>query len=138
MSDLEANESEFDLAHILGAEDGVSHQILTLYIPDKDRNNEEIGTQRKWILEAANLLAKIGGGVTIMPPAEGGWLDEDTDVIIWEHPVIVYTYIKPDRFRRYVPQLRELLHRMGRETNQGEVAVEFDREFYRITKYDSE
>ena len=129
--------SEIDLASILGAEENVSHQVLTLYIPDRDRDNTEISTQRKWVLEAADLLARIGGGVTIMPPTEGGWLDEADNRIIWEHPIMVYTYIKPDQFEQYLSELREFLHRMRRETNQGEIAVEFDGQFYRITKYDA-
>ena len=139
MSDTEQDKTEFevDIADQLGAEEGVSHQVLTLYIPDKDRYGNEIGTQRKWILEAAQLLANMGGGVTIMPPTEGGWLDEENDVIIWERPVVVYTYIKPDRFMERLQQLREFLHRMGRETGQGEIAVEFDGQFYRITQYDA-
>jgi hypothetical protein len=66
-----------------------------------------------------------------MPPTEGGWLDEENSVIIWERPIIVYTYIKPDLFETYLPQLRAFLHRMGRETNQGEIVVEFDNQFYR-------
>ena len=130
-SEQNADDFELDLTQILGAEEGFSHQILTLYIPDRDRHNQEIGTQRKWVLEAAELLARIGGGVTIMPPTEGGWLDEENSVIIWERPIIVYTYIKPDLFETYLPQLRAFLHRMGRETNQGEIVVEFDNQFYR-------
>ena len=109
---------------------------MTLYIPDKDRQGGELGTQRKWVLEAAALLANIGGGVTIMPPTEGGWYDPESDVIIWERPVVVYTYIKPDLFLQHLPTLRRFLHRLGRETRQGEIAVEFDGRFYRITDYD--
>jgi hypothetical protein len=139
VSDSEQVDDEFeiDLGSLLGAEQGVSHQVLTLYIPDRDRENNEIGTQRKWVLEAAELLAGMGGGVTIMPPTEGGWLDEQHNRIIWEHPVIVYTYTKPDQFVQQLPGLREFLHRMGRETNQGEVAIEFDGQFYRVTRYDA-
>ena len=139
MSDTDESkeELEMDVADLLGAHQGVSHQVLTLYIPDKDRHGNEIGTQRKWVLEAAHLLAFMGGGVTIMPPTEGGWFDEPNQVIIWERPVIVYTYIKPDKFVEHLSQLREFLHRMGHETNQGEIAVEFDGQFYRITQYDA-
>ncbi len=139
MSDSEQTEdqSELDLAEQLGAQPNASHQVLTLYIPDRDRDNNEIGTQRKWVLEAADLLARIGGGVTIMPPTEGGWFDEENSTIIWERPIIVYTYIKPDQFESNLPMLREFLHRMGRKTNQGEVAVEFDGQFFRITTYDA-
>lgn len=127
---------EFDLAEFLGAQPQPSSQILTLYIPDKDRFNQEIGTQRKWVLEAAQLLALIGGGVTIMPPTEGGWFNEETQTIIWEKPVLVYTYIKPEKFLDNLNHLREFLHRMGRQTNQGEIAIEFDGQFYRIIQYD--
>ncbi len=138
MSDADKTEEELalDLADLLGADQGVSHQVLTLYIPDRDRHGNEIGNQRQWVLEAADLLAHIGGGVTIMPPTEGGWYDPDNEVIIWERPIIVYTYVNPDTFVEHLSQLRQFLHRMGRETNQGEVAVEFDGQFYRITQYD--
>ncbi len=61
-----------DLADALGVDGGISVQSLTLYIPNKDRTGREIGDQRRWVLQAAELLARIGGGVTIMPPAEGG------------------------------------------------------------------
>jgi hypothetical protein len=131
-------EIEFGLAEFLGAEVEYSNQLLTLYIPDKDRFNKEIGTQRKWVLEAANLLAKIGGGVTIMPPVEGGWFDQENDVIIWEKPVLIYTYIKPQLFLKHLKTLRQFLHRLGSQTNQGEIALEFDGKFYRITKYNLE
>jgi hypothetical protein len=35
-----------------------------------------------------------------------------------------------------LPELRSFLHRMGRETRQGEVAFEFDGRFYRIRGFD--
>ena len=49
---------------------------------------------------------------------------------------IVYCFVYPDRFVGNVKRLREFLHRFGRETNQGEVVVEFDGKFYRITNFD--
>jgi hypothetical protein len=123
------------LSSLVGASEETSVQVLTLYIPNKDRKNQEIGNQRKWVVEAAKLLAGIGGGVTIMPPVEGGWVDPDGG-IVWESPVVVYSFIKPEPFSKTVPKLREFLHRLGRETNQGEVAFEFDGWFYRITQFD--
>lgn len=83
------------------------------------------------MLEAAALLAQMGGGVTVMPPAEGGWIDPKGK-IIWKSPVLVYSYVMPQAFVDKLPALREFLHRMGRETDQGEVVVEFDSWFYRI------
>jgi len=82
------------------------------------------------------LLTEINGGATAMPPAEGGWLN-DKGKVVWENPVIVYSFIRPDDFLKKLPGVRAFLHRMGRETNQGEVAFEFDGRFYRIRKFDS-
>ncbi|MBI5535602.1 MAG: hypothetical protein HY898_22925 [Deltaproteobacteria bacterium] len=129
---------DIDLGEALGASDATSTQMLTLYIPNKDRDGNEFGSQRRWVLKAADLLAQIGGGVTVMPACEGGWLNEATAQVIWEAPVVVYTYIKPEPFLKGLPKLRTFLHRLGRETNQGEIAVEFDGNFYRITTFDAE
>jgi hypothetical protein len=74
-------------------------------------------------------------GATAMPPVEGGWLNDQKE-IIWDNPVLVYSFIRPEQFLSHLPRLREFLHRMGRETNQGEVAFEFDGRFYRIRSFD--
>ena len=128
-------QEEIDLAGALGAGD-VSAQCFSIYVPNKDRKGEEIGNQRRWVLEAIHLLSDINGGATAMPPVEGGWLSDEGE-IIWEHPVVVYSYIHPDPFLASLPRIREFLHRMARETNQGEVAFEFDGRFYRIRAFDS-
>jgi hypothetical protein len=46
MSHEESADTALDLAAELGANSGASHQILTLYIPNKDRHDREFGTQR--------------------------------------------------------------------------------------------
>jgi hypothetical protein len=125
-----------DLSEALGARGGVSVQCLTLYIPDRDEAGNPLADQRRWVLEAADVLARIGGGVTIMPPVEGGWVN-DSGKIVWERPVLAYTFIRPTPFRKLLPELRGFLHRLGRETRQGEVAFEFDGRFYRIRQFDS-
>ena len=56
---------------------------------------------------------------------------------IWDDPVVVYSFIRADAFFAQLMDVREFLHRMGRETNQGEVAVELDGEFFRIDQFDS-
>jgi hypothetical protein len=129
-----AAEEDIGLGRLLGASSESSDQMLSLYIPNKDEHDREFGTQRKWVLRAARLLAEMGGGVTILPPAEGGWLNEKEGTIVWESPVLVYTYIKSDRFLPKIPELRKLVHEMGHETKQGEVVVEFDGLFLRIKK----
>lgn len=126
-----------NIADALGAEPLPSLQTLTLYIPERDRTGKKIRSQRRWVEEAAELLADIGGGVTIMPPVEGGWLDQDANRILWERPILLYTHVKADRFLEDLEDLREFLHRLGSRTRQGEIALEFDDEFYRIRDFDA-
>jgi hypothetical protein len=134
--DDDEEELEIDLAAALGVLEAPSQQTLTLYIPDRDREGHEIGTQRRWVIEAAELLAEIGGGVTIQPPVEGGWYDEAARRVIWERPVLVYTHVRPRPFVASLPRLRGFLHRLGRETMQGAVALEFGDEFFRIQVFE--
>ena len=124
------------LAVVLGADTAASVQQLTLFIPDKDRDENDLGNQQEWVRRAAELLVRIGGGVTVLPPCRGGWLNPETDKIVWEQPILVYTFVKPDKFEALLPDLRSFLHRLGRETNQGEVACDFDGTFYRISHFD--
>ncbi len=126
------------LAKLLGALEEPAVQVLTLYIPDKDRDGKRIKNLNRWIKEAQKVLTTIGGGSTSMPPADGTWLNPESNDIILENTTIMYTYIDPDSFEANADMLREFLHRFGRETNQGEVVFEFDGKFYRIRKYDQE
>jgi hypothetical protein len=129
---------ELDLAAALGAEREPSTQILSLYIPNKDRHGRPIRAAR-WIREAQEILTKIGEGCTTTPPHDGGWETPD-GALRREKTVIVYTYIKPDRFLAQLGALREFLHRFGRETNQEVVVAEVSSAegswFFRIKEYD--
>jgi hypothetical protein len=135
MGDREGDEVELDIAASFGAEADASTQAFSIYVPNKDREGKEIGDQRRWVLEALRLLGSVGGGATAMPPVEGVWANADGE-FVWENPVIVYSYIKTDEFLARLPELRSFLHKMGRETRQGEVAFEFDGRFYRIREFD--
>ena len=131
-------DSDIDLilARVLGALEEPSIQQLTLYIPNKDKNGRQIKNFERWVQEAQRILALIGGGSTALPPADGTWLNPENDEIILEKTKIIYTYVYPDKFEENIGSLREFLHKFGRETNQGEVVLEFDGRFYRIRKYD--
>ena len=129
------DESELDVGAALGASEDTSIQQLILYIPNTDKAGNEIGDQDTWVEEATELLAAIGGGFTTLSPIDGGWVNEDGEVIR-ERVILTYTFVKPDQFLRELPSLRAFLHKMGRETNQGEVAFQFDNRFYRINEFD--
>lgn len=142
--DMPGDVLELDLGEILGAAEGASTQQLTLYIPSRDKNGGEVEGIRTWIREARKVLTIIGRGSTTMPPADGTWLRTDVDSmeelrdedVLWEKTALIYAYVDPDRLERNLSALRGFLHRFGRETNQGEVAFEFDGEFFRISRYD--
>ncbi len=135
MGDRESDEVGLDIAISFGAEADASTQAFCIYVPNKDREGKEIGDQRRWVLEALRLLGSVGGGATAMPPVEGIWENAEGE-FVWENPVIVYSYIKADQFLARLPELRSFLHKMGRETRQGEIAFEFDGRFYRIREFD--
>ena len=135
---MAAEGRDLDLAAALGAEREASTQVLSLYIPNKDRGGRRIIT-RPWIREAQEILTRVGEGYTTTPPHDGGWESEGREVRR-EKTVIVYTYIKPDRFVAHLAELREFLHRFGRETDQEVVVVELSGAegswFFRIKEYD--
>ena len=68
---MASNDRELDLAAALGAEREASTQVLSLYIPNKNRHGRLIKTGR-WIREAQEILTRIGEGYTTTPPHDGG------------------------------------------------------------------
>lgn len=109
-----------------------------MYIPNKDRHGRAIRTA-PWIRQAQEILTRIGEGYTTTPPHDGGW-ETASGTPRREKTVIVYTYIKPQRFLAQLGSLRAFLHRFGRETNQEVVVVELSGGdgswFFRIKEYD--
>lgn len=130
-------EAVLDLAAALGSEPGYSTRSFSIYIPNKDRDGNAVPDQARWAEEAIRLLCEINGGGTAMPPVSGEWMNDD-GTVIREHPIVVYSFVRPDAFTQSLPRVRAFLHRLGRETAEGEVAVEFDGRFYRIRQYDPE
>ena len=131
-----AEELQVDLAEAVGASEEPAQQVLTLYIPDKDKDGKVHGKQSDWAQRGAELLARVGGGVTRLPPAEAGWMNPETSEIIWENTILVYTYVRAETFVPLLEEFRGFLHAFGRETNQGEVVFEFGDRYYRIREYD--
>jgi len=126
---------EVDIGKGLGATGEPSAQRLTLYIPNKDGVGQVIADHGKWVKEAQELMTRIGKGATAFPPVDGTWEMPDGSVL-WESTRIIYTFIDADRFESNLKDLREFLHRFGRETNQGEVRFEFDGWMWTISQYD--
>jgi len=125
-----------DIASLLGAVQEPQLQVLSIFIPNKDKNNKVIDNHKKWVKEAIDILSSIGGGATAMPPADGSWLNSETGNMILEKTTVIYSYVYPDKFKENMQNLRNFLHKFGRESNQGEVVFEWDNQFFKIRKYD--
>lgn len=125
-------EDSINLAAILNA-DTSTQQALSIFIPDRDKFGNELGNQRKWVLEAVQILSEIGGGVTMLK-LDGVWIN-DQNQTIWENTVQVYTYINPDQFEEKIDTFAKFAHRFGKEANQGEVLVVFNNRSFKIRHF---
>jgi hypothetical protein len=118
------NEKEIDIAEVFGSSESRT-QRFSVYIPNKDRNGESV-PQEQWIDEALKLLSRICGGATEMPPVRGAWLNPETQNLVIEEPVLVYSFIDPEPFYKHINEIVDFVRRVGTETNQGQMAIEFD------------
>lgn len=118
-----------DLASAFGAY--ALGQRFAIYVPNKDAHGQPVA-QARWVDEGLRLLSAISGGASAMPPIQGAWLNPATQQLIIEEPIVIYSYIAPEVFTNQLPALREFIHRLGRETGQGQMAFEFDGTFYLI------
>lgn len=118
----------FDLALLsgLGADGAITVQKFTIYLPDRDKNQNPIPNIEEYIEAGASLLAGINHGVTRLPAAQGMWINSETGIPVTENTVLLYSFIRqPEQFIQRLPEIREFLHEFGSSTNQGEVVVEY-------------
>jgi hypothetical protein len=74
-----------------------SADSISIYVPNKDRDDNMVSDHRNWVEEAVTLMCDINGGATAMPPVDGAWKNE-RGAVIREHPVVVYSYVMTDAF----------------------------------------
>lgn len=124
-----------NLVEALGAAEEATEDRITIYVPSRDQDGKPVesdGWVRRWL----ELLSRVGGGATRMPLAQGAWLNPDKGALIIEDVTLVYSFVDGDAFAARLPDVRQLLHGMGRSLNQGEVVVEFSGAFYKIRNFD--
>ena len=129
-----------DLHHALGAGPPSGTCQVVLFVPSLDRTGEPID-QAHWQGEALAVLSTLFRGATSFPPGRGAWRDDDNDgELLFEDSQMVMSYADPDLLDRddVVDALRDFLHRMGREANQGEIGVVIDGEYFGITDFDAQ
>ncbi len=125
-------EPELDIVSAFG---GVAlGERFAVYVPNKDRDGNSVD-QKPWVQEALRLLSQIGGGATAMPPVTGAWLNPDTDKLIIEEPIVIYSYVDPDALAAHLPQLINFVQRLGKETNQGAIGLEYGGTFFTVERF---
>ena len=124
-----------NLVKALGAAEEAALDRITIYVPSRDRDGNSVEFE-SWVTRTLELLSEVGGGATRMPPAQGAWLNLDSKALIIEEVTLVYSYIDADALLARLPDLRRLLHEMGRALGQGEVVIEVNDRFYKIREFD--
>jgi hypothetical protein len=122
---------------IFGAAEALSVQLLAVYLPDRDKDGSRIDHDA-WVEEALEIFSNVGGGASAVRGILGAWLNPGTGNLIREETTLIYTFVLPEKFVHYIPELRTLFHEFGLSTNQGEVMFYFGGVAYRITEFSVE
>jgi hypothetical protein len=111
--------------------------LFVLFIPSKDKDDNDLHDQTLWANAAGDLFTRLFGGATEMPPARGKWYNEESGEIITEDVILLHSYARGDDAADddKIRLIAEFCHRMGRETRQGEVALIIDGIFHRMRSF---
>jgi hypothetical protein len=124
-----------NLLEAFGAAEEATQDRIMVYVPSRDRDGKPADFE-PWVARALALLSEVGGGATRMPPAQGAWLNRETDTLIVEDVTLVYSYVDGDALASRLADVRALLHGIGRALDQGEVVVEINDTLYKIREFD--
>lgn len=120
-----------DFAKALGATKGAA-TLLVLFIPSRDRSDQPID-QGYWVDETLKALGTLFGGATAYPQGKGVWRDDaQGGTLLFDEPVVIQCYTSEEAIERRAAELRDFLHRMGREARQGAIGLVIDREYLEI------
>ena len=110
---------------------------LTLFIPSLDAQGAPIN-QAAWAEDALRVLGTLFRGATAFPPGRGVWRnDSEGGALLFEDVVMITSYADPNALTdEALLSLRHFLHRLGRETGQGEIGLVIGGEYHGITEYD--
>lgn len=123
----------------LGSSQPAGTLIMVLFVPSVDRDGAKIDHEW-WVTAALETMGTLFRGATAYPRARGVWRDDARGgVLRFEEPTIVTCYADPKAVTGVArSRLRAFLHRLGRETNQGEVGIVIGNTYYGITDFDAE
>ena len=126
-----------DYSKELGANLPAGSKQIVLFIPEKDKDGKKI-KQSYWVTVALKSFGFLFRGATSFPPGKGVWRnDEKGGELLIEKTIMIISYASPeDLNKKNLENLRSFLHRMGRESKQGEIGVVIDGTYYGISEYD--
>jgi len=124
------------IARALGALDEGPRERIALYLPSCDAQGQPFDSD-PWIAAAEALLMRIAGGATVLPPSAGAWHPGPGEDLVRESVVQVYAFATAEAITDSLPLVRAFLHRLGRNTRQGEVACEIGGLLFRIRDFDA-
>jgi hypothetical protein len=126
-----------DIGQLLGALAGEPRDVnLTVFVPSETRDGVPIDHEF-WRDETLRVMAKLFGGATAVR-GTGAWRDDERGAAVQlEYVSVVVSFTSdaswnPDT----VKALGAFLHRMGRETSQGQVGVAINGQYLPIQKFD--
>ena len=127
-----------DFHEALGAGPDAGTLHITVFIPSVDNAHQPIG-QEVWVDACLRVFGELFRGATAFPPGRGVWRnDSQGGELVFDDTVLVTTYVDPAIVTEgRLARLREFLHRLGRETGQGEVGVIMGGHYFGITDYDA-
>ncbi|MEW6368851.1 MAG: hypothetical protein AB1714_29835 [Acidobacteriota bacterium] len=110
---------------------------ITLFVPSVDRDGVRID-QDYWREETLRIFGTLFRGATAFPPGRGVWRDDERGgELVFDDTVLVTSYADPMALTDEVfAELRRFVHRLGRESNQGEVGIVVGGEYYGIKDFD--
>jgi hypothetical protein len=115
----------FDLAAALGAK-SASLQKFSIYLPDRDKNNQPVPDIEDYVQVAMLMLLEINTGVTRLRSAFGKFKDLTTGIVSHENTHLVYSFLMdPAAFQSRLGEITTFLRDFGKNTNQASVLVEF-------------
>src|ERR1700688_3267710 len=118
--------------------DGRKVTLIVLYIPSVERDGQTPVAQDAWVQKALAFFGSVFGGATALPTPKGIWRDSERNAaLIYDEPVMIHCYVDPrqlasDKVQQALGDFGRLL---GRETNQGEVGLIIDNEYFAFTSF---
>lgn len=124
-------------ARALGANRPQGTVHLMIFVPSVDRAGRKIRGPL-WTKPTLSVLGRLFRGATAYPKGLGVWRDDAAGgTLVFDDTTIVFSYVAPrDLTAAALKELRAFLHRLGRETHQGEVGLVLDGKYLGIASFD--